>query len=233
MDTPSSSARVCGERPFYDLHAEAYDLIINDPVKPWCDAVDAQLARSSSILDAGCGTGRHAAEMIARGHVVDLADAAPRLLAQAAARCPSARTQLIDICLLPTADHDAVMCRGVLNDMVSDGERAAAIASLARSLRAGGKLFLDVREAEASRERADGEPRTRSGFTSRTTWDNGLLRVRETYAMGGDVVEYQFTMRPWSVGSLTGLLRDNGLRNVSVGGGVGRRTPDRLFVVAF
>ncbi|WP_213001973.1 class I SAM-dependent DNA methyltransferase [Winogradskya consettensis] len=220
------------ERPFYDLHAEAYDLIINDSVKPWCDAVDAQLAHASSILDAGCGTGRHAAEMIARGHRVELADAAPRLLAQAAARCPSARTQMIDLCMLPASDYDAVMCRGVLNDMISDGERAAAIAALARSLRPGGKLFLDVREAGASRERADGKPRTRAGFTSRTTWDNGLLRVRETYAMGGDVTEYHFTMRPWTVESLTGLLRDNGLRDVAVGGGAGRRTPDRLFVVA-
>jgi SAM-dependent methyltransferase len=173
MDMPRSSARVCVERPFYDLHAEAYDLIVSDPVEPWCDAVDAQVARSSSLLDAGCGTGRHAAEMITRGHHVDLVDAAPRLLAQAAARCPAARTRLIDLCVLPAADYDAVMCRGVLNDMVSDGEREAAIASLARSLRAGGKLFLDVREAGASRERAGGEPSRRVAgeltFVSRTT----------------------------------------------------------------
>jgi hypothetical protein len=53
----SRSARITTERPFYDLHAEAYDALITDPVEPWVDAVHTQLAdagmASSPLLDAG------------------------------------------------------------------------------------------------------------------------------------------------------------------------------------
>jgi SAM-dependent methyltransferase len=170
----SSSARAVAERPFYALHAEAYDLLITDPVDPWVDAVHERLRSAghspAAVLDAGCGTGRHAAALIARGHRLDLADASAELLSQAAKRCPSARTILADLCEMTTpSTYDAVTCRGVLNDMITDRERRAAVGSLVGCLRPGGLLFLDVRAEQASRERADGtahrrqvDPRRRS-----------------------------------------------------------------------
>jgi len=42
----SSSARVSAERPFYSLHADAYDALITDPVEPWTDAVHDRLVRA-------------------------------------------------------------------------------------------------------------------------------------------------------------------------------------------
>ena len=228
-------------RPFYALHADAYDLLITDPVEPWTDAVHDRLVRAGRspavMLDAGCGTGRHAAAFVALGHRVDLADASPVLLAQARERCPQANALLVDLRTWePAPEYDAVTCRGVLNDMVTDSERDAAIAALAGCLRPGGLLFLDVREAQASRTRADGAWRHVVGgrlrFSARTTWDAGLLRVEERYDLAGQVSTYDFAMRPWSTEELISTLRRHGLRDVEIGGGAGRRTPDRLFVVA-
>ncbi|MFI7599870.1 class I SAM-dependent methyltransferase [Actinoplanes sp. NPDC049681] len=247
----SRSARVSAERPFYALHADAYDLLIDDPVEPWVDAVHDRLIRAdrprASVLDAGCGTGRHAAALAAKGHRVDMADASPQLLSRARARCPGARTLLVDLCAMDLGpSYDAVTCRGVLNDMVAGEERESAIASLAACLRPGGLLFLDVREGEGSRLRAHGGTRRvvaslseheELRFITRTTWQDGLLRVEERYdlVVDGRVERestYDFTMRPWSRAELSSVLRRNDMQTVDITGGVGRRTPDRLFVIA-
>ncbi len=78
---------------FYADYAEAYDLLVTDQVEPWAETVHDRLLAggwpSAVVLDAGCGTGRHAAALAAKGHRVDLADASERLPAQAAARNPS------------------------------------------------------------------------------------------------------------------------------------------------
>lgn len=233
-DSGKSSARTSTERPFYAAHAAAYDQLITDPVEPWVEAVDARLPRGARVLDAGCGTGRHAAALIALGHRVDLADASVPLLGIAARRCPTARAHLADLCTLRLpSPYDAVTCRGVLNDMVTDAERDAVIRSLAGALAPGGRLLLDVREAEASRERADGVPHRRQAadltFTATTTWADGLLQVHEQYG----TTTYDFTMRPWTAGELIERLRAAGLRTIEIHPGAGRKTPDRLFVVAY
>jgi SAM-dependent methyltransferase len=222
----SSSAQTGSERPFYALHADAYDLLITDPVDPWVDAVHHRLkseGRSpASVLDAGCGTGRHGAALIAKGHRVDLVDASAELLSLAAKRCPSAQVILADICEMkvPSA-YDAVTCRGVLNDMITDQERVSAVRSPARSLRPGGLLFLDVREEQASRERIDGAARSRQvglgdgaglTFTARTTWSRGMLHVEEHYELVSPGIpsqrsSYLFTMRPWTEPELRAVLQ--------------------------
>jgi Methyltransferase domain len=95
----SRSAQVSRARPFYASFAEAYDLLITDPVEPWISAVDARLRANGDVgqrlLDAGCGTGRHAAALISLGYDVELADASPEMLRLAAKRCPTARTHLL------------------------------------------------------------------------------------------------------------------------------------------
>ncbi|MEV6629523.1 class I SAM-dependent methyltransferase [Actinoplanes sp. NPDC051470] len=246
---------MASKRPFYSLYAHAYDLLITDPVEPWVAAVHSSLARpAATILDAGCGTGRHAAALIELGHRVDLIDVSVELLALAAARCPTARTWTADLRALGTwpaattaasgdlgCAYDAVTCRGVLNDLIDDDERLSAMRSLAGCLIPGGALFLDVRERDASRRRADGVPRSKRvdlpgggllTFAARTTWDDGLLRVDETYTLDGRDSHYDFVMRPWTEPELRDVLGTCGLHDVRISAGAGRRTPDRLFVVA-
>ena len=247
----SRSARVSAERPFYDLHADAYDALVTDSPEPWVEAVHARLAcagrHRARILDAGCGTGRHARGLLDRGHEVELLDASARLLDLARRRCPGSPTHEADLCSLGLPQHfDAVTCRGVLNDLVTDAERDAALASFARVLHPGGLVFLDVREAEASRARADGSPRRRTvtmgagaslAFVSRPRWQDGRLLVAETYELttpdgGASSHDYDFEMRPWAAHELRERLTRAGFDVPEVRPGVGRSTPDRLFVVA-
>jgi SAM-dependent methyltransferase len=145
----SASARVSRARPFNADYAEAYNLLVTDPVEPWAEAVHDRLLAggwpSAAVLDAGCGTGRHAAALAAKGHHVDLADTSERLLAQAASRNPSALALHADLCALAVSrKYQAVTCRGVLNDMTTDAERDAALQGLRRALSGSGVLMLDA-----------------------------------------------------------------------------------------
>lgn len=247
----SASARVSRARPFYADYADAYDLLISDPVEPWVEAVHERLLAggwpSALVLDAGCGTGRHAAALAAKGHRVDLADASQRLLKQAASRNPSALAVHTDLCALTVSRrYQAVTCRGVLNDMTSDTERDAVLRAFAGALSDGGMLMLDVREPDGSRRRADGVRRQRTAdlgargileFASIVTWEAGLLHVVEDYQLrtpGAPASHHQFdfTMRPWSPQEVRERLTGAGFGHIEIGPGVGRTTGDRLFIFA-
>lgn len=247
----SDSASVSRERPFYAEYAEAYDLLVADPVEPWVEAVHECLLASdwtsAVVLDAGCGTGRHAAALAAKGHRVDLADASMQLLAQAATRIPAARIVQGDLCALASrVTYQAVTCRGVLNDMTADPERDAVLQSFRRVLSDDGILVLDIREAEASRRRADGVPQHRTAdlgargvleFTSSSTWDDGLLRVAEDYTLRRPGLpaahqHFAFAMRPWTTAEVRERLTAAGFSRIDIRPGVGRVTGDRLFVTA-
>jgi SAM-dependent methyltransferase len=247
----SASARVSRARPFYADYAEAYDLLVADPVEPWVEAVHDRLLAggwpSALVLDAGCGTGRHAAALAAKGHHVDLADVSEPLLAQAASRNPAALALHADLCALAVSRrYQAVTCRGVLNDMTTEAERDAALRGLRRALSEGGMLMLDVRESEGSRRRADGVSRHRKAdlggrgvlqFTSTANWEAGFLHVVEDYqlrvpGLPADHCRFDFIMRPWNAQEVRERLTAAGFGRIEVGPGVGRTTGDRLFVLA-
>lgn len=247
----SRSARITTERPFYDLHADAYDALITDPVEPWVDAVDERLRgaglSSASVLDAGCGTGRQAQALRERGHHVSLLDASSRLLTIASGRCPGSPVHQTDICAPRLRESfEAIMCRGVLNDLVLDEERDAALESFAALLREDGLLFLDVRETVEARRRADGQWRHSEAalpdgetlrFASRPRWRADRIVVEEHYELisrdgSSSVHEYVFEMRPWGRAELTTRLTAAGFTDIKTVQGVGRRTPDRLFTTA-
>lgn len=247
----SHSARVSSECPFYARHAEAYDALIVEPIDAWVDAVHSHLQSvgvpTGALLDAGCGTGRHAQGLIRRGHRVELLDASADLLAIARRRCPDAAIHRGDLCTF-TLPHlvDAVLCRGVLNDLLTDTERDGALRSFAGLLHHHGTLFLDVRESRASEDKSDGRLRrtetelesgSRLTFTSTPTWRDGFIEVQETYELeqldGHRVTsDYSFHMRPWTVPELQHRLIDAGFDEVRIAPGHGGRAADRLFVVA-
>lgn len=247
----SRSAEVASERPFYALHADAYDALVTDPVEPWVAAVHDELIaaglRQARVLDAGCGTGRHAEALAERGHEVALLDASAELLTIARSRCASSASYLGDICDFSVDDRfDAITCRGVLNDLVTDEERVSALAALAEALVPNGMLIIDVREAKHSEARTDGRTRRaeventtggRLSFRSTPRWSAGLIEVEETYELvdpagASSTHQYAFQMRPWTREELQTKLRRAGLDRVEIRPGIGRRTTDRLLVVA-
>ena len=247
-------------RPFYGEFAWAYDYLIARPVAEECAGMAAALARrgigpGASLLDAGCGTGRYAAELARRGFVVTGIDRSPDLLDEARRRPvnPGARVRFEagDLLALPAgAGFDAIVCRGVLNDLVEPGDRAAVFGGFARTLCPGGALLFDVRDWDASVAGKTAQPvserrvTTARGplvFRSVTRLDPSTRRLlieechRLTTASGEVIARHDFVMRCWSRDELDGLLAATGFGAIEYAGtyeGAPLGVGDRLVVAA-
>src|SRR6476661_5154640 len=211
--------RLC--RPFYTEYAWAFDLLIDRPVEKECGVIAAwlvgrQILPGAAVLDAGCGTGRYARELARRGYIVHGVDLSPELIEvakeTAGDRIGGVSFTVADIFAAPSARYDAVLCRGVLNDVIDDDRRDAVFAAFARTLRPRGALILDVREWNASAERKAREPLFRKRvstargeltFSSVTELDaeRRLLLTSERHELVGRgdtrVSDYHFVMRCW------------------------------------
>lgn len=238
-------------RPFYERFGWAYDLLVPDPIEPWIDAVTEVLGSHglttpTRILDAGCGTGRHAEALTRLGHVVALVDASSTLLAVAKKRAPELEATQADLrCLDLGQRFDAVLCRGVLNDLLTDDDRDGAVRGLANHLDRGGLLILDARDADASVDRYS-EPtthrkilRTCAGdlvFSSRVEASDGLLVCDERHEWrqpkGVVVAEHRFLMRPWTPDELRTRLRRASLDLSDIEPAPESRRGDRRLVTA-
>ena len=228
------------ERAFYHRFAWAYDLLIERPSGPQIENVATILcqhgcAPGAHLVDAGCGAGAYAVALAALGFDVTALDRSAELLeaAQHRARDRGAEVSFARADLTgdwaPALMADGVLCRGVLNDLLTDGARERAFGSFARWLRPGGVLLLDVRDAERSRERyTHGREFTnvaRRGqdsltFTSSTTAaDADVLDLVERWEGRVDdqpvMHEERFKMRTWSWNTLHDLARVSGFMTIS------------------
>ena len=247
-------------RPFYAEYAWAFDLIIDRPVEKECAVIAAWLVGrgilpGAEILDAGCGTGRYSRELARRGYIVRGVDLSPELIEIAKGtvgdRTGGVSFAVADILAPPTARYAAILCRGVLNDIIDDNRRDAVFAAFARALRPNGALILGVREWGASAERKTREPLFRKRvstdrgeltFTSVTELDaeHRLLLISERHELVGRgderVSDYQFVMRCWEREELNMLFARHGFRNIQYFGaydhGVALGATDRVVAVA-
>jgi SAM-dependent methyltransferase len=247
-------------RPLYHDFAWAYDLLVTDPVEPFVDVVVNAITGhgvepGSRVLDAGCGTGRYSVELARRGFQVVGVDVSPELVAvgerRAAELAESAEGgatrpafAVADLRQLDASiPYDAVLCRGVLNDVRTDDEREQVLQRIAGVLRPGGVLVLDVRDwkSTVARYRNDpvyertarlpeGELRFRSSGRLRPVDQQLLLLERVTLRRGRDVesYEYDFALRCWSEEELRARLKAAGFVDVAVRPGVGSHADDRL-----
>jgi SAM-dependent methyltransferase len=94
-------------------------------------------------LDAACGTGRHTAGLVQRGHRVVGVDASPEMLFRAAEAVPGAAFVRGDLEELPVGDRstDLVVCALAVAHLPTLGR---ALGELARVLRPGGRLVVSV-----------------------------------------------------------------------------------------
>src|SRR4051812_27023919 len=153
-------------RPFYGAYAWAYDLLLSRPAARVCAGLARLLAQrgvspQSKILDAGCGTGSHAAELARLGYGVTGLDLSAPLLAEAREQTRRGSVALVRATILALpfkTQFDALLCRGVLNDLVDDESRARVFISFAGVLRPGGVLVFDVREWGETVKRKTLEP---------------------------------------------------------------------------
>ena len=163
------------DRPFYSEFAWAYDVLMThtDDVRQRCAFIAEQLSRRGveaygMLRDAGCGTGAYSLELARLGYRVEGIDLSAALILEARRKAlgtslPISFTvgNLLDSGTLrgePPVSCDAILCRGVLNDLTGDEDRKRTFLNFASSLREGGSVILDVREWEASVHRKDKEP---------------------------------------------------------------------------
>jgi ubiquinone/menaquinone biosynthesis C-methylase UbiE/adenylate cyclase class IV len=92
-------------------------------------------------LDAACGTGRHARELVRLGHTVTGVDASPEMLGVARARVPEAEFVTGRLEALPFADgsFDAAVCALALSHAA---DLRAPVAELARVVAPGGEIVV-------------------------------------------------------------------------------------------
>lgn len=247
-------------RPFYSEYAWAFDLIIDRPVRKECAAIvewmiDRGIRPGAEILDAGCGTGRYAIELARRGYAVHGVDPSPELIDVATGAIEGAAGRVAfavgDIAHPPASRYDAVLCRGVLNDIIDDASRDAIFGAFSEALRSKGVLILDVRDWPASLERKRVEPifrkrvstdRGELTFTSITALDreNRQLLISERHELvgpaGQTAADYHFVMRCSEQAELETLLGRHGFGTISCFGAYDPYVPagatDRLVLVA-
>ncbi len=127
----------------YAQWAESYDDPGNDTI-----ALEEPVVRglleglpAGPVLDAACGTGRHAAYLSAINREVIGVDANGAMLARAREKLPGAEFRLGELTALPVADGEVAgaVCALALSHLPEIGP---AIAELARVLRPGGRLVV-------------------------------------------------------------------------------------------
>jgi SAM-dependent methyltransferase len=247
-------------RPFYTEYAWAFDLIIDRPVRKECASITTWLVErgilpGARMLDAGCGTGRYSIELARRGYAVHGIDLSPELVSVAresnAKGQSSVSFEVGNILTRSAGRYDAILCRGVLNDLVADSARDAAFDAFVSALQPRGVLIVDVREWEASAGRKAREPifrkrvstdRGELTFTSVTALEpeHRRLVVSEEHVLVREgqesVSAYQFVMRCWTQHELRSTLSRRGFSSAAYFGAydatVEAGVTDRLVVIA-
>jgi SAM-dependent methyltransferase len=208
------------ERPLYTSFAWAYDRVVPSPAPPQPDEAGRLFAGRRTIVDAGCGTGRHSAALASAGFSVTGIDSSAAMIDVARARDSEASFEVGDLFVWrPPSPVDGVLCRGVLNELTKDEDRQLALDALFSMLREGGLLVLSVREIEKTRARYGREPvvtRSEGGvfFRSEARFVGDVVVVDETLSSEDAHADYRFEMRPWSLSEVDARAATAGFRRV-------------------
>ncbi len=165
-DAPPSKADV---RHTYDRIAESFAERRREPW-PEVSTFAEGLRPGLRVLDVGCGHGRHASVLAARGLRVVGVDLSLRLLGIARvasqgwrSRHPPAWVEA-DASALPlrSGSVDACLCIAVVHHLPQRSDRLAALTEIRRALVPGGQVFLSVWAADQPRfrELREGDRRT-------------------------------------------------------------------------
>lgn len=178
--SPDEYDRAWGEgaRAGQDIHGEADFVAALGP---------------SSVLDAGCGTGRVAVELDRRGVDVVGVDLDQTMLAGARAKAPGLDWVLGDLAVVEIVDSgglvrgfDVVVLAGNVMIFLAPGQEAAVVANLARHLAAGGALVAGFQlDRHLGLDRYDEVCRTAGlDLAERwSTWQRGPWREGGGYAV--------------------------------------------------
>lgn len=125
-----------GWSPHYDNPENGIFIIEEGYIRPLLDSLPV-----GSVVDAACGTGRHAAYLANLGHTVAGFDVSEGMLMVAREKVPGARFERADVSNLPISDAsvDAIVCALALSHVEDLGP---VFVEAARVLRPGGRFII-------------------------------------------------------------------------------------------
>lgn len=147
-NVPAPVALAPGEG--YDEWADTYDDDLIEGVSESIDRLEEIAVRQmldglspGTTLDAGCGVGRHAAYLAARGHTVVGIDVSGEMIRRAATAVPEGEFSVGSIERLPYADgaFDAALCALALSHLP---DPSTAVAEISRVTRPQGPVVISV-----------------------------------------------------------------------------------------
>jgi SAM-dependent methyltransferase len=215
---------------FYDRHAPFYDrgAFTHHTAEEVDFLIEVMVLPSgSSVLDVGCGTGRHAIELAGRGFAVTGIDFSAGMLAEARRKSEMAGVEVVFVHadateFLAAKPFDAVVCLcGSAFTMVdldgdADAHDRAILGNIARSLRPGSPFVLTT---------PNGYCRIREVAADDTGFDPvTMTHVREDdFTVGGATGQMRYKERLYIVPELVALLGESGFDVEHIWGGTAGR----------
>jgi len=173
-----------------------------------------QLGRATRVLDLCCGPGRHAGSLADLGYAVVGLDFDAAALDDAAVRAPGCRFVRGDMRSLPLADAsvDGVICMWQSFGHFDDAMNRHVLGEMARVLRHGGRLVLDVYHREFHAPRVGERVIERDGVRAREirSMRGDRLTARLCYEPEGG--EDEFEWRLYTPNELASLVTSLGFR---------------------
>ncbi|HEY3378039.1 MAG TPA: class I SAM-dependent methyltransferase, partial [Armatimonadota bacterium] len=189
-----------------------------------------RLAPDAHVLDLACGQGRHAVALAQQGYRVVGLDYQANLLHEAARKATAQDVPLAlvqgDMRRLPFVGcFDAVVNLFSAFGYFSDVENAQVLAEIARSLRPGGWLLLDIANRDAMIRQA--QPRSWKRLPDDTlvisewTWDvpSGRYTHWQLMVDARGQRSFQHSVRVYTCTELTSMLQEAGFAAQALFGG--------------
>ena len=140
----SQSSPYCRPNLAY-VHDRGYSFHADGCASGILELLEPVRRRKGLVLELGCGSGHLTRHLTVAGHRVLATDASPAMLDLTRQRVPGAEVRQLSLPDDPIPEADAIVSSGHAVSYVSDpAAMERAFGAIARALRPGGAVFLDV-----------------------------------------------------------------------------------------